>query len=425
MAVTEAQARRAIRRADIKFDAQVEDPRDDRNQRHGHHGLLAVMAAAFACGRIHLRKVEDFSNDVAAASRRKLGIKGRVSDSTLYRLASEQDPKGFRETTYAQIRNFIDQKVIINDIFPFGVMTFDGKSVWTSTTSMVDGAKTSLNETSGVLTASLMSQRAVLTSSKVRPCFDFELIGEKAGESPAFRLVFPRVCAKFGGQFQIVTGDAGLACRENAQLVTDAGKFYLSGLKGNQPTLLALAEEMFAGCPGGLKKRSEEWRNGSLVVRELHTLTVKDVAAVDMAGIQQLWRVRQQTFTNGTLTAEDLRYFLSSIPPTLLTPSQQLALVRLHWGIENNHNWTIDVALTEDDVQPCQSSRESIEVVAWLRVLGYTLLAAWRAQADKKDRNPMPWARCMEQLRDAFLFATRAVPQVTEIFSRKNTQPCS
>ena len=413
MAVTEAQARRAIGRADLKWDAQVEDSRGKRNQVHAHHGMLSVMAAAFACARIHLRKVEDFSSDLGAATCRKLGIKGRVSDTTLYRLASKQKPKGFRETVYAQIRDLIDQKVITNDIFPFGVMTFDGKSVWTSTTSMVDGAKTSLNETSGVLTASLMSQRAVLTSSKVRPCFDFELIGEKAGESPAFRLVFPRVCAKFGGQFQIVTGDAGLACRENAQLVTDAGKFYLSGLKGNQPTLLALAEEMFAGCPGGLKKRSEEWRNGSLVVRELHTLTVKDVAAVDMAGIQQLWRVRQQTFTNGTLTAEDLRYFLSSVPQTLLSPTQQLALVRLHWGIENGHNWTMDVALTEDDVQPCQKSRDAIEVIAWLRVLGYNLLAAWRSQAGKKDRLPISWARCIEQLRDALMFSTEGVLRAT------------
>ena len=132
-----------------------------------------------------------------------------------------------------------------------------------------------------------------------------------------------------------------------------------------------------------------------------------------MAGVQQMWRVRQQTFTNGTLVVEELRYFVSSIPPTLLTPSQQLALVRLHWGIENNHNWTMDVAISEDDVQPCQQSRNAIEVVAWLRVLGYNLLAAWRAKADKKDRNPMPWARCMEQLRDAFTFATRAVQHAT------------
>lgn len=288
MAVTEAQARRAIRRAGFKWDAQVDDPRDVKNQVHAHHGLLSVLAAAFSCGHIRLRRVEDFSADLGTASRRKLGIAGRVSDTTFYRLASEQKPRGFRETAHAQVRDLIDQKVIANDIFPLGVMTFDGKLVWSSSTSTVDGAKTSVDETSGVLTASLMSLRAVLTSSQVRPCLDFEVIGDKEGESPAFRVVFPRVCEKFDGQFKIVTGDAGLACRENALLVEGADKYYLLGLKGNQPKLLSLAEEMFKLCPGGLKKRDEDYRNGSLIVRELHTVTVKEAPEVDMAGIQQM-----------------------------------------------------------------------------------------------------------------------------------------
>ena len=412
MAVTEAQARRAARQADVPWNEKVEDPRADWNQRHGHHGLLSVLAAAFACGRIHLRSVEDFSTDLPAGTRRKLGLKASVSDSTFYRLLSGQEAAGFRETVQAQIRALINGKVIENDLFPLGVLSYDGKQVWTSSTEFVDGAQTKVDEESGVLIASLFSMRAVLTSSKMRPCLDLELIGDKEGESPALRVSFPRVCEKFGGQFQIVTGDAGLCCRESALLVHGRDKHYLWGLKGNQPKLHALAEEMFNASPGGLKTRREEVRNGSVVIRELHTLTVNDVAEVDMAGAQQLWRLRQQTFTGEKLAIEEVRYFISSIPPTLLTPTQQLALVRLHWGIENGHHWTMDVALTEDDVQPCQKDAKAIEVVAWLRVLGYNLLAAWRARADKKDQLPMPWARCMELLRDAFVFGAK-VPTVT------------
>jgi hypothetical protein len=413
MAVTEAQARRALRRADFPWSSAVEDPRKEWNQVHAHHGLLSVLAAAFACGRIHLRRVEDFSADLGVGARRQLGVGKAVSDSTFYRTLEKQKPEGFRESTWAYVRSLIEAKVVANDLFPFGVMTFDGKKVWASTTSYVDGAKTSVDENTGVMTASLMSLRAVLTSSKVRPCVDFEVIGDKEGESPAFRVVFPRACQAFGGQFEIVTVDAGMTCRENAQLVDDAGKYYVAALKGNQPTLQALAEEMFKGCPGGLKKRDVEHRDGSVIIRELHTITVKDVPAVDMPGVQQLWRVVQQTFTGEKLTSEDVRYFLSSIPPTLLTPAQQLLLVRLHWGIENGHNWTMDVALTEDDVQPCQKSREAIEVVAWLRVVGCNLLAAWRAQAGTKDKLPLSWERCMELLRDAFVFSSAGVLRAT------------
>jgi hypothetical protein len=107
-----------------------------------------------------------------------------------------------------------------------------------------------------VLTASLMSLRAVLTSSQLRPCLDFEVIGDKEGDASAFRVVFPRVREKFDGQFKVVTGDAGLACRENALLVQAAGTYYLWGLKGNQPTLLASAEEMFKRCPRVLRPGS-------------------------------------------------------------------------------------------------------------------------------------------------------------------------
>lgn len=413
MVVTEAQGRRALRRAQFPWSPAVVDPRKEWNQTHGHHGLLSVMATAFACGRIHLRQVEDFSADLGIGARRRLGVGRRVSDSTFYRTLAKQKPAGFRATTQAYARALIDAKVITNDLFPFGVMTFDGKKVWTSTTSFVEGARTSVDENTGVMTCSLMSLRAVLTSSQVHPCVDFEVIGDKEGESPAFRVVFPRVCEAFGGQFRIVTFDAGMTCRENAQLVQDAGKYFLASLKGNQPKLHALAQYMFGGCPGGLKKRDVEYRNGSFIVRELHTITVKDVPEVDMPGTQQMWRVVQQTFTDDKLVAEDVRYFLSAIPPTLLSPTQQLALVRLHWGIENGHNWTMDVALTEDDVQPCQKSREAIEVVAWLRVLGCNLLSAWRAQAGKKDNHPLPWERCMELLRDAFVFCSEGVLRAT------------
>lgn len=77
------------------------------------------------------------------------------------------------------------------------------------------------------------------------------------------------------------------------------------------------------------------------------------------------------------------------------------------------HNWTMDVALSEDDIQPCRKSRAALEVVAWLRVIGYNLLSAWRSGSAKKDRQPLPWARAMEQLRDALLLCSERVLHAT------------
>ncbi len=413
MAVTEAQARRALRRAEFPWSPEVSDPRKEHNQRHDHFGLLSVLATAFACGRTCLRRVEDFSADLGAVARRALCVGRTISDSTFYRLLAKQSVSGLRETAWNQVLDYIRSKVVANDLFPLGVLSLDGKSLWVSQESSVEGAKTTIDPASGVLTAALMSVRAVLTSSRVRPCLDAEVIGEKEGEAPAFRVIFSRLIKRFAAHFQIVTADAGITCRENAALVDKAGKHYLFALRANQKTLHALAVTTLAQAP--LKVRTEDHRGGALIVRELRTVTVSDDPELDFPGIKQLWSVRRQVTLYGASApvSDEVRYFVTSIPPTLLSPTRQLELVRLHWGIENGHNWTMDVALTEDDVQPCQATREAIAVVGWIRILGYNLLSAWRAQSPSKDRKPPSWSRCMELLRDAFMLNSHGAAPAT------------
>ncbi len=365
--------------------------------------MLSVLAAAFACGKTCLRRVEEFSGDLGKGARRALGVGRAISDTALFRLLARQSVSGLRETVWAQVQDLLKQQVVANDLFPFGVLSIDGKSLWASTSTHVEGSKTTIDPASGVLTAALMSVRAVLTSSRVRPCLDAEVIGEKAGEAPAFRLLFPRLAREFGGNFRIVTTDAGLTCRENAALVAAAEKHYLFALRENQKSLHAVAVAKLAEAP--LKVRTDDHRNGARILRELRTVTVSDIADLNFPGLEQLWSVRRIVTLNGATApvSDSVRYFVSSIPPTLLSPTQQLDLVRLHWGIENGHNWTMDVALSEDDVQPCQLTRDAIEVVGWLRILGYNLLSAWRAHAPTKDRQPLSWSRCIELLRDALV----------------------
>lgn len=403
MSVTEGQARRSLRRVEVKWEPEVADPRRVHNQRHRHHGLLSVLAAAFACGRTCLRRVEDFAADLSAPVRRRLGLRGGLSDTTLYRLLAKQDVKGLRETAWKKLKELFEGKVIRNDLFRIGVLSCDGKSLWASSRTTVEGAKTLADPKHGVVTSMLMSARAVLTSSSIRPCLDSEIIGKDTGESPAFRKLFPRVVKQFGRHFKIVTGDAGLPCSENAALVVRAKKHYLFTLGQNLHRLFRLVSTRLEMVP--VKARAAEWRDGERIERELCTLTVNDADELRMPGIKQVWKLRQTVTREERVVSEKVRYFVSSIPPRFLTPTEQLALVRLHWGIENGHNWTMDVALEEDDRQPCQLSRDAIEVVGWLRIIGYNILSAWRAALPLKDGlRRSSWSRCMELLRDAILF---------------------
>ncbi len=107
-------------------------------------------------------------------------------------------------------------------------------------------------------------------------------------------------------------------------------------------------------------------------MRELFARTVACDPEADIEDAQQLWYVCQATYSpTGACTAVEQRYFVTSIPAETLTRDQELALVRLHWAIENNCHWTLDVMLGEDDAQPCQATKASIETVSWLRIIGY------------------------------------------------------
>ncbi len=409
--ITEAQARRALRHADIPWDAEVDDPREGAWVVHDHEGILGGLAAAFSVGCRSLRRAEDFFADLGVGARRALGLgRGKPCDTTLYRLLAGQSPVGLEETVFAQVKNLIARKVVRNDRLALGVMSFDGKGTWSRTDGKkVKGAQQSAYDADGSSLQTFGALRATLTSSSACPCVGQKLIGSKEGEATAFRELLPRVCDELGGQFRIVTGDAGLCARENAELVTTLGRWYLFGLKGNQPRLHDLAREHQHYALSSPLARTVERYRGHTIVRELYARDVAGDPAADIEAAQQLWYVCQTTFRpNGECALVEQRYFVTSIPAAVLSRDEELALVRMHWAIENGCHWTMDVMLGEDDAQPCQASRSSIETVSWLRIIGYNAVSAWRHLAPRKDRKPVAWARAMETLRDALVLAQAA-----------------
>lgn len=419
MSITEAQARRALRHADIPWDAEVDDPRESPWVVHDHHGILGGLAAAFAVGRFHLRRAEDFFADLGVGARRALGLgRGSPCDTTLYRVLAGQSPRGFEESVVAQVKGFIANKVVKNDRLKLGVLALDGKGTWSRADGdKVEGVRQSSYDAEGSSLQTFGALRATLTSSSVCPCVGQQHIGSKEGEATAFRELLPRICDEFGGQFRIVTGDAGLCARENAALVTKLGLWYLFGLKGNQPHLYGLACEYKHYSVGKPLAQTTERYRGNTIVRELYARDVTGDPEADIEDAQQLWYVCQTTHLPGDRVTVEQRHFVTAIPTGTLTRDQELALVRMHWAIEAC-NWTMDMMLREDDAQPCQASRASIETVSWLRIIGYNAVSAWRQQAPRKDSKPIAWQRAMETLRDALLLAEvvedpEALPDIT------------
>lgn len=406
MLKTGGQLARAVKRSAVEWDEQVVDPREKRGQRHKHWGLLNLLVLGFASGRSTLRRIEELSTDLSALAKRVLGLARAASDTTLFNLLSWQGLGGFRQTLVAQVKKLWRNGRISNDLFPLGVVSFDGKTVWRSSWKHIEGAKEMVAE-NGIVFSSLAMLNAVLVSSSARPCVDLQLIREKSGESPAFREMVRRVGNAFFSMFEVVMGDAGLMCRENATLIRGLAKHYVFTVKGNQQRLFGLASAMFEGSGSPARITTTERRSGATITRVLETKYVSDIEGFGIYGAQELWRVEQRTVSDSGVATTEVRFFVTSLPTKRLKPSDKLALVRLHWGIENNRHWTMDVAFEEDDRQPCQLSRQSVEVVCWLRALAYNVVATLRSAAAMKDRKPQSWRRTMEKLRDQLVFAPR------------------
>jgi hypothetical protein len=390
----------ALRHAQLVWSEQVEDPRHERGRRHLHQGLLALLVVSFACGKAGLRKAEELCQDVGERTRKKLKVPARVSDSTLWRLLATQGLAGLRETLRQWVLAML-KRVRPRHVLPLGVVSFDGKSVYTGA-SEVPGLESVPSDKAGTPSWRLGALRAALTSVPSAPCLDLEFIGAKEGESPAFRQLLPRVVEHFSEHFQVVTGDAGLCAAENATLVRSLGKHYLWGLKGNQPTLHTQAVLALANNQGPCRARTEDRAHGETLVRELWTHALEPGQA-DFPDARLLLGVRQTHLKPGQLPKVEWRYFVTSLSTVDLSFKHLLRLVRLHWGIENTHHWTLDCVLMEDERQPCLDNAQALQVTAWLRTLAYNILSGWRAALPLKDRLPVSWERAFETIRDALV----------------------
>jgi len=75
LSITEAPpARRALRHADIPWNPEVEDSREDAWVVHDHLGLLGRTASALCIGYRSLCRAEDFLADLGPGSRRVFGL---------------------------------------------------------------------------------------------------------------------------------------------------------------------------------------------------------------------------------------------------------------------------------------------------------------------------------------------------------------
>lgn len=307
----------------ISILREVRDPRDI-NSRHPVGTILFLTLAATLCGAKSCVEVADFAagreNELSEIVDLPYGAPSHDTFSRLFRLL---DPAELAKTFTAFMTAL---RAELGLGAAQGVVAIDGKS-------LRRGYEKGRSHMPPLMVSVWDSQTRLAIAQARAPG------GNEVAATLALlgRLVL-KGCT--------VTADALHCHPAMAQAVLDAKADYALGLKANNGPLYAAAERVFADAGADAPSFvTEEKAHGRTERRRASVLPAPAAARALLPGLKALGRIEaRRTAANGKVET-DTRYIALS---RKLAPATMAAVVRAHWGIENQLNWILDVVFDED-----------------------------------------------------------------------------
>ena len=328
------------------YFANLPDPRrETRNKLHKLHDILMIVLCAVLSGVEDWVGMADFAEEKEAWLRGFLDLpNGIPSHDTLSDVLGRIDPVAFRAAftawATAALPGLGEEQICI-----------DGKAV--------RGSRDGANPAVHLVSAFAGQARWVLAQ---------QAVAEQSNEITAI----PDLLALLDLRGAVVSIDAMGCQKAIAQVIVDAGADYVLTLKANHPTLgedvqLWLDTEVARGRLTVTEIVEKD--HGRIEIRRYalsHPIDWLE-AKPDWAGLQAVGRV-ESTRIIGEKTSTECRYFLCS----LADRDRFAAIVRGHWGIENQQHWVLDVQFGED---ACRTRKDhSAENLAVIRRMALNVL---------------------------------------------------
>jgi hypothetical protein len=387
----------------------VPDPRA-REGRWSLGQILRATLVGLMAGCRSLSEMEQMTASLAPAMRRRLGLPGRLPDTTARDALCRVSLDGLRSVLHRASRAAGRRKALEPESLPIQVVALDGKATALPTLNHplvqnhIDGQVVPFGLVRTV-TCSLVSAAG-------RPCIDAIPIPAGTNEVAWFQTAFRSVVETYGSLVDVVTYDAGGFSRANADAVVAAGKHYLFALKDEHRTMCRLAVELLA-VENVVESTEDVLDNETTVVRSLRLLRADPSWSYGDGKTpeESVWphakaflAVEYVKVQRGVIVERDERMFVSSYDPTRLTPAQWLLLVRSHWGVESSHH-TLDTAFAEDDRPWIEADPQGMLAVLLLRRIAYTLLALFRAASRTDEGRAVRWRALLTWVRDVLVAA--------------------
>lgn len=375
---------------------RITDPRKEKGRKRTFPSMLNLLVVGLTAGKKSLAEVEELSEQLSLETRRQLGIKGRIPDTTLRDLVTQLLPEEVGSLLRRVAQAAFRSKSFVSD-FPLNVAAMDGKA--TAIQELNSPYAQTHKKKAGLEAYALVRTiTCTLVSALCRPILEVVPMGASGNEMGFFRTGFAQLLQHHRPAFDVVTYDAGANCASNARAVVDAGKDYVFALKDKNRFLMQKAEQVLGHrVPATAEALSEDILSKEDDIRVFRYLHVAEVpnGYKAMKSVRTVLRVHSQSVNcrTGKVLSEENRFFISSLLYTRLTFQQWLKLVRLHWGVEVTHN-ILDTSFEEDDRPYLTHSAQGMLVMLLLRRLAYNLLTLWKGRTLKSDDNRVaPWKR--------------------------------
>ncbi len=400
------------------------DPRKPRGVRHAHVDCIVALLAGVVAQRKSLRDVEELSQNLG------LGRHGNgISDGALTHLLELTDEHSFDAL---QVRT-------VKDMGRRGELRHPGLDrAWAA----IDGKYSTLEHDCGGLGQKFEDKvngtaywrvgvlRAVMVSAPSRPALGQWPMGpvqtaetdpekiKHTGEITNLPPFVRRLQEQYGDLVSNFTLDAGLWSKQVFLTMTEAGLGLLCALKDNKPDLFAEAERVLRIERQRKSPQAQsDWepcRTGK-IRRRLWRSTGLD-GWNGWTRLRQVVVVEQTTRDRDGNETVELRYFVTNATTGGLSPRQLLQLVRQHWGIENDCNWTFDLQFGEDDRAWCTLNK-ALLVLGVLRMIAYNLLQHLRkshvlVRHRRVAPTPRPWRNLFEHIHSCLLRLGSALGQL-------------
>jgi predicted transposase YbfD/YdcC len=177
-----------------------------------------------------------------------------------------------------------------------------------------------------------------------RACMGQVKVEDKSNEITAIPLLIKSL--ELAGS--TVSIDA-IGCQvEIAGLILESKADYLLSVKENQGELFEELSDGFTWLNSETRDETRDFGHGRYETRSCQTAKAQDFLSPKMLerwpGIKTLVRIEAKRTENGVTTVQQ-RYYISS---STQEASYYNRNVRLHWSIENNLHWHLDVTFGED-----------------------------------------------------------------------------